>query len=482
MPIVDPKHPLATGLRSLWLPSLDAGESRLTNYARGEAETMAFPATVGERPAWAVGSVGPALDFDGINDYLSTTNLPWQPLTEGGNITVAVYAEVFAYPTSSTTELWSSQYAPGTADRVIATLGLRASSSTLRARINLNEPGGSSGGPSIAWPPLRTPFLAVFTSRSEFDHELATFAPGQGVPSFALDTTGRQPLASFNPTSEVIGNEIYAGATDAAFSGRIYGVWVWNRGFTRSDITSFLLDPFGLVAVPRLGAGISQAASFDAQAVSAGTLTTTWSLAAGAASSSAIATGKALSTAWSFVRGNATSPADGTAAGKSLATAWTVIGGGATSANPAGGKLLSTAWTVIPGAAASTATAAGAGTITTTWSVARGIAANVTPPRPLGGSGFGPGLSARDRAKIRNSMRRHLAEHEGEKFWPDPADLTPEELEEWARKAEAEIAAEAAPKGETPKQAAERIDREVAAFMEAQAKRDRDAILLLMSY
>jgi uncharacterized membrane protein YqiK len=79
-------------------------------------------------------------------------------------------------------------------------------------------------------------------------------------------------------------------------------------------------------------------------------------------------------------------------------------------------------------------------------------------------------------------MRRHLAEHEGEKFWPDPADLTPEELEEWARKAEAEIAAEAAPKGETPKQAAERIDREVAAFMEAQAKRDRDAILLLMSY
>jgi hypothetical protein len=291
MPIVDPKHPLATGLRSLWLPSLDAGESRLTNYARGEAETMAFPATVGERPAWAVGSVGPALDFDGINDYLSTTNLPWQPLTEGGNITVAVYAEVFAYPTSSTTELWSSQYAPGTADRVIATLGLRASSSTLRARINLNEPGGSSGGPSIAWPPLRTPFLAVFTSRSEFDHELATFAPGQGVPSFALDTTGRQPLASFNPTSEVIGNEIYAGATDAAFSGRIYGVWVWNRGFTRSDITSFLLDPFGLVAVPRLGAGISQAASFDAQAVSAGTLTTTWSLAAGAASSSAIATG-----------------------------------------------------------------------------------------------------------------------------------------------------------------------------------------------
>lgn len=509
---VDRSHPLAIGLRSLWLPAQDAGEDRLRNLAGGGAagvvDVMTFPATVGERPTWAAGQAGEALDFDGVNDYLSrTTNLPWQPVTEGGDVTVAVYCEIFAYPGSSTVEMWSTQYAPGTVDRVTALIGLRQRDATIRGRITLNEAGGAAET-AIAWPPLRTPFLAIFTSRGENDHEMAVFAPGLGVPSFITNATSRRPIASFNPTSEVLGNEIYAGATDAAFNGRIYGTWVWNRGLTRTDLTAFLLDPFAMVSPQRNSGGISLSTSADAFAPGA-TPSTTWSITAGTAGAGASGTGATLTSRWSVISGGAVSAADRIVSGTSYATTWQIIPGVATASSPAGSAVLASAWSIRAGTATSNAVAVAGATVTTTWSLTAGTAGQARPRPDIGGGGGGPGapgspgspggqggqggaggkggrghggrgaaVSKDTSRKVRNSAARALAAVEGREFWPDPEDLDEAELEEWAAKAEA--AGVPVLPGESEAEFAARISAEVEQFMAQQEVTNHEALILLM--
>jgi len=86
---LDWTHPLNSGLVRFWV--FNEGTGNIVNDLSGNEDTgtltnMAFPST--PTSGWNPGRLGPAISFDGSDDYISTSYMP-----PAGNITIAYWAK-----------------------------------------------------------------------------------------------------------------------------------------------------------------------------------------------------------------------------------------------------------------------------------------------------------------------------------------------------------------------------------------------------
>lgn len=498
------RHPLARGLRALWLPSTTPGAAQIVNRAVTDA-TGVLPFS-GTAPLWRAGQAGPGLGFTASTGAVSRTAKAWTPLQDGADFTIAIYAEIDAYPASGAAELFSTR-GDTPSDGTFFRLGL--SGGSLRGQVS--ESTQATAGPTvtITQPALKRPFLAVFTSKRvsgggtwdfatdamTFDNPAYDFAGTGGgdtsselwlmalgdLPSVSTSSVSRGTVTSQNPTTETLGAEILNGVLGSRFQGTIYGAWQWSRSLDRDEIQDFLTEPFGLLEPVELG--YTPVAPAGLVSAPGATLTSQWSLSTvGTVRTDATVQGTLPATQWSLSQiGVATAPGDALTPSRTLSTSWVLAPGTASAGSTTPSRLLSTVWSLIPGIAAPDVTAPGA-LVSSLWRLFTPF--DPQPPGPVvpnvGGSlatGFGGDVDPEVRRKVRLRTKRAAAELAGEEFWPDPEDLSPEELEEWAAKAEA--AQQVAPEPIDPYAM---VDTDVEFAMAEADRREAEALFLLTAH
>lgn len=495
-PRLNPRHPLANGLTRLWLvPPGGAGGDRLVNYAPSQPGLEAqFGANSQPKPSWDTTMLGPAVNFDGVDDCILVTTTSqglYKPETDGIPVTVALVARADVY--AATTTVLYSQNKPDDVDR---SLEVNIRSGRLRVIYAANNME-STGADLTTVPPAGNPFAYVgaiidATNSKARWRDLTTGQTVTGTDATGNVTTtfaGTMAQESFGAWA---GGYPSVGGISQPTDSTIWSVAVWNRTLSDAEMDVFLADPYGMLREPVtpqwVAPGINATAagalfevthninlSGTATADSAAgglSLVTNWTLFGAQAEASSAAPGSTLTETWSVIPqaqtggftlvetwtltgGTATGTA--TAAGATLVQSWFLTPGAAGAAGTASGATLTETWSLTSGGAGGSRTAAGQ-TVSTAWSLLPGGAASSTPSTPravpiIGGGGMGPGGDPATAARIRAS-----AERAAERAF-DPVGWSQKQSEEAARKMREALQAE------TERTRPERLKRSTLRFL-----------------
>ncbi len=434
---VDPDHPLAPGLASLWLPSQFVGADFLPNLAPlgnggGAFEPMPFPSAASQRPAWDTGRMGACLRFSGGQVLTrSLTPLgargPWRP-TVSANFTLAIYGELVS-PGGEFDTLYSISRSTGGSAEPQATIFRQNVAGTLVGEFTLD--GVAWITLPIASPDVGVPFIAVLNSNGAANHRFTVLTPGAGAISTTANTSIDRGLASADPDQEQIGAQTYGGAVNDHANFRLYGAWFWNRGLTFREVVGFLLDPFGMLDRGRVSAGGSVGGVQHGETQSA-RVTATASLIAGAPEAGATVNGAALAATATLIPGTPIGSGDAIAGNVLLGATATLVPGDARAASGFFGTTLEVVSSLTAGSRLLDNTAPGR-TLTAVAMVVEGPDGGgegiPRPTTPIGGGGFGPGgvgagMDPERRRRIRRSLQRALGDG------PTPEDVADMDLDE----------------------------------------------------
>jgi hypothetical protein len=414
-PALQHRHPMANGLRQLWLPEWTRGQDRLRNLVRtsGESQVADFTPTA---PTWTTGVSGAALAFDGTAKQLLHSAPPaslWNPGLGGLAYTIAFIGRIKSHPGGGRILYSHNQSTSG-----VRSIEISASSTDLQFFVTQDSGTTEKVSATLTTiPAIGSLFAVIATIRDGTTSAIAMRDFQAGTRGTATNTAGTITAATVTTIDQESFCSWHGGGTATDFADAdMAGAFGWGRAFTDADMQAWLDDPFGVVTPRRAPAYIGPGST--ALGV---TLSTQWTVIPATASlwtfadafvtfdnpaflfdggmavaGGSAAAGVTLTTQWTVLGGQpaatATAPSAGTLTttwtlfpnrqlgGLTLPTQWSVsTSGTAASGAAAAGQTLTTSWTVFPGAAGGFAAAAGAGTLTTTWSVsAAGTASGAT--------------------------------------------------------------------------------------------------------
>jgi hypothetical protein len=349
-PALQHRHPMANGLRQLWLPEWTRGQDRLRNLVRtsGESQVADFTPTA---PTWTTGVSGAALAFDGAAKQLLHSAPPaslWNPGLGGLAYTMAFIGRIKSHPGGGRILYSHNQSTSG-----VRSIEISASSTDLQFFVTQDSGTTEKVSATLTTiPAIGSLFAVIATIRDGTTSAIAMRDFQAGTRGTATNTAGTITAATVTTIDQESFCSWHGGGTATDFADAdMAGAFGWGRAFTDADMQAWLDDPFGVVTPRRAPAYIGPGST--ALGV---TLSTQWTVIPATAS------------LWTFADAFVTfdNPAF-------LFDGGMAVAGG----SDAAGVTLTTQWTVLGGQPAATATAPSAGTLTTTWTL--------FPNRQLGG-------------------------------------------------------------------------------------------------
>ena len=222
--VLNPGHPLSEGLVGCWLFNEGAGglvQDLSPNRNHGLLTNMA-PAS-----DWVVGPRGPALDFDGSNDYVSIPNrldIPALPFS--------IYARIKRVSTSGYRAIVSKADSWATNDMRFE-LYLDTSTQTINF-------GDAAGGVEFSYsPPLNTWVDIAIVAKTGGTSLYVNGTLNESLGGFSLgtDTTAGVYIGSFN------GNQEY-------WQGQIDFIAISFKPYSGSEIYQLYAEPFCMIKAP----------------------------------------------------------------------------------------------------------------------------------------------------------------------------------------------------------------------------------------
>jgi len=230
LPVLQQAHPLAQGLVAAWL-FFERGGTTLYDLSgnNNKGTLTGFPAT-----PWTIDIHGPALIFDGTNNYVSIPSA--FPIVGTGNYTV---------------ETWIKRSTTGTNDDIWVTSGTDALSliviritSGNKINLNIRDSGGNelSGGNFLS--------AGGITDTTRWHHIVCTWDNGADTAKIYINgiidatATGATTIANVNDnSSKFIGTE--AGIVNV-FGGTIGKFAVYKEALTAQNVAELYRDPWAL--------------------------------------------------------------------------------------------------------------------------------------------------------------------------------------------------------------------------------------------
>ncbi len=224
--LLNPSHPLSQGLVGCWLFNESGGNTVFDLSGHSNHGTLGG-GTAGYCPAWTAGRTGPALDFDGDNDYVDCGN------DESLDITDAITIELWHMPpvTPEFTHMVSKWQA----------YALRITSNN-QIYMAIWDDG--------------TEYKTTFSSGGIFQagvwtHVVGTYN-GEVVKAYinGVDLEkDNSHVGNIDTNSNILNIGRYQGRS-AYVNGTIDEVRIYNRALSAEEIWQLYTDPFGMFYYP----------------------------------------------------------------------------------------------------------------------------------------------------------------------------------------------------------------------------------------
>jgi hypothetical protein len=258
-PRIDRSHPLARGLVGAW-PMFERGGLTVRDVHRGHDGTLTNMST----SDWVSSPYGPALDFDGNNDYIDT------PITEHSDVyTVSAWINLDSWtaPSEKYNHIVSKgsvfdgdhefalQFRTHSSDITRRYFGFSTKASGVHYSIHSPKPATSTDYPAGTW-------IHLVGVRDRGHQAMYINGEEKGTPDGPTTTpcgTSSRNIKIGGPYSVI--------SSDAYFNGQIADVKIWNRRLQYSEVLSEFRDPFRLY---RLSGSPWNTYGFDLESVLSG--------------------------------------------------------------------------------------------------------------------------------------------------------------------------------------------------------------------
>ena len=222
-------HPRYRDLVGHWIMNESGGLTAYDISGNGNNGTLT------NGPTWTQGQFGPALSFDGVDDFISVSEAVTDSAASNGALTISAW---FRLSTTSDGDL-VSQWKYSATDRAF---DLRWTGTKIEYHIDSLGTGSSGGSNRISNTTLSTNTLYHVVGVFKASANLDIYVNGV-LDNGALYVNGI-PNGLFNAVNPVNIGRISNGDADLYFNGLIDDVRVYKRALSADEVMSLYTDPF----------------------------------------------------------------------------------------------------------------------------------------------------------------------------------------------------------------------------------------------
>jgi len=211
-------RPLAKGLVGCWLMNEGCGAKLFDSARQTKSANVSFFGNT----SWAGGKFGPALNFDGTDDYVYIN-----PVVNFNNVNAGTYSFWLYYRTSVSNDGFL----------VAANVQLYAYNSGGNFKVSIYASGGIAYSVTAGAIPLNswTHYLVTYDTTVCKVYRNGVYVAQDLTPTYTLD---------------LITNSLYLGSDKGSASrdmdGMMDDVMCWNRAFTAAEVAWLYREPFAM--------------------------------------------------------------------------------------------------------------------------------------------------------------------------------------------------------------------------------------------